>query len=185
MATRYSDVVSISRDGRYVFFNEQNVKTGFDIYYLDLKGEHKLVPLLNSSYQEFDARLSPDGKWLAYTSNETGRVEIFVTPFPNVGSEWQVSNGGVTVRDTQNIMDWSPDGKNLRYEQEEKIYDVQIRNSGDKLEFSAPRELMSLPGDAIVLSIMPDGKRTLIARSTGDRSPVPMKLVLNWHHLVQ
>jgi eukaryotic-like serine/threonine-protein kinase len=181
----YSDVVSISRDGRYVFFNEQDVKTGFDIYYLDLKGEHKLVPLLNSSYQEFDARLSPDGKWLAYTSNETGRVELFVTPFPNVGSKWQVSNGGVTVRDTQNIMDWSPDGKNLRYEQEEKIYDVQIRNSGDKLEFSAPRELMSLPGDAIVLSIMPDGKRTLIARSTGDRSPVPMKLVLNWQHLVQ
>lgn len=181
----YSDVVSISRDGRFVFFNQQDVKTGFDIYYLDLNGEQKLVPLLNSSYQEFDVRLSPDGKWLAYTSNETGRVELYVTPFPHVGPKWQVSNGGVTVRDTQNIMDWSPDGKNLRYEQEDKIYNVEVRNNGDKLEFSAPRELMSLPTDAIVLSIMPDGKRTLIARSTGDRSSVPIQLVLNWQHLVQ
>ena len=181
----YSDVVSISRDGRFVFFNQQDVKTGFDIYYLDLTGEQKLVPLLNSSYQEFDARLSPDGKWLAYTSNETGRVELFVTSFPNIGSQWQISNGGVTLRDTQNVMDWSSDGKNLRYEQEEKIYNVEVRNKGDKLEFSAPHELMSLPPDDIVLSIMPDGKRTLVARSTGDRSSVAIDLVLNWQHLVQ
>jgi eukaryotic-like serine/threonine-protein kinase len=181
----FSDVVSISRDGRFVFLNQQDVKTGFDIYYLDLEGEQKLMPLLNSSYQEFDARLSPDGKWLAYTSDETGRPELYVTSFPHVGSKWQVSNGGVTLRDTQNIMDWSSDGKNLRYEQNEKIYEVQVRKNGDKLEFSTPRELFSLPADAIVVSIMPDGKRTLIARSTGERSLVPIELVLNWQHLVQ
>jgi hypothetical protein len=60
--------------------------------------------------------------------------------------------------------------------QEEKIYNVEV---------SAPHELMSLPPDDIVLSIMPDGKRTLVARSTGDRSSVPIDLLLNWQHLVQ
>jgi hypothetical protein len=61
-----------------------------------------------------------DCKWLAYTSNEPGRVELFVTSFPNIGLKWQISNGGVTLRDTRNVMDWSSDRKNLRYEQEEK-----------------------------------------------------------------
>jgi hypothetical protein len=125
-----------------------------------------------------------DGKWLAYTSNEPGRVELFVTSFPNIGSKWQISNGGVTLRDTRNVMDWSSDRKNLRYEQEEKIYNLEVRNKGDKLEFS-PHELMNLPPDDIVFSIMPDGKRTLVGRSTGDRSSVPIDLVLKWQHSVQ
>jgi hypothetical protein len=181
----FFDVVGISRDGRFVFFNQQDVKTGFDVYYLDLKGEQKLVPLLNSSYQEYDARLSPDGRWLAYSSNETGRLELYVTSFPKVGSKWQVSNGGITLRNTRNVMDWSVDGKNLRYQMGDKIYNVEVSNKGDKLEFSAPQELVSLPAEAIVLSILPDGKRTLIARPTGDRASVPVDLVLNWQHLVQ
>jgi hypothetical protein len=65
-----------------------------------------------------------------------------------------------------------------------KIYNLEVRNKGDKLEFS-PHELMNLPPDDIVFSIMADGKRTLVGRSTGDRSSVPIDLVLKWQHSVQ
>jgi len=181
----FFDVVSVSRDGRFVFFNQQDVKTGFDIYYLDLTGKQELVPLLTSSFEEYDARLSPDGKWLAYTSNETGRPELYVTSFPKVGSKWQVSNSGVLLRDTQNIMEWSADGRNLRYQLGDKIYTVEVHNKVDKLEFSSPREVVHLPAEAIALSILTDGKRTLIVRPTGDRPSVPVDLVLNWQHLTR
>jgi len=150
-----------------------------------LTGKQELVPLLTSSYEEYDARLSPDGKWLAYTSNETGRPELYVTSFPKVGSKWQVSNSGVLLRDTQNIMEWSADGRNLRYQLGDKIYTVEVHNKVDKLEFSSPREVVHLPAEAIALSILTDGKRTLIVRPTGDRPSVPVDLVLNWQHLTR
>jgi len=180
----YFDVVSISHDGRYVFFNQQDPKTSFDVYYMDLQGDRSVKPLLTSTYAEYDARLSPDNKWLAYSSSETGRTELYVTRFPELGAKWQVSNGGVTVRDTANVMEWSREGKNLRYQQGDKIYDVALRMAGDKPEFSPPRELATLPPNVVVISILPDDKRILVTRPVGDAAPVPLDLVLNWKNLV-
>ncbi len=181
----FLSVVSVSRDGRYVFFNQQDPKTSFDIYYLDLQGEHQLVALLNSPYGEYDARLSPDDKWLAYTSDETGKAEIYVTSFPATGSKRQVSTGGVTLRNTLGAMDWSADGKNLRYQQANKIYNVEVRDRGDKLEFSAPQEVATLNVDPLVIAILPDGKRTLAARPSAEQTSTSVDLVLNWQHLLR
>ena len=181
----YSYVISTSRDGRYVFFDEQDPKTSYDIYYLDLQGDKKVVPLLTSSYAERDLRLSPDDKWMAYSSNETGREEIYVAGFPHVGSKWQVSNGGITSRDSGNVFDWSGDGKNLRYQGGDKIFNVEVRDNGGKLEFSPPKELVTLPPNLLVISILPDGKRILVARPTGESASVPVDLVLNWQHLMR
>ena len=180
----YLTAGSISRDGRYVFFAQQESKTGFDIFYLDLLGERKLVPILTSTYNEFDARLSPDGKWLAYSSDETGNIELYVTSFPAAGGKWQVSNGGLLARDVNTVMDWSPDG-NLRYQFGDKIFEVQVHSSGGKPEFSVPRELVTLPPGLMVISILADGKRILAAEPVGDRATVPIDFVLNWQHLAQ
>jgi len=180
----YLTVGSISRDGRYAFFAQQATQTGFDIFYMDLLGERKLVPILTSTYNEFDARLSPDGKWLAYSSDETGSIELYVTSFPIAGAKWQVSNGGLLTRDANSVMDWSPDG-NLRYQFGDKIFEVQVRNNGGRPEFSVPKELVTLPPGLLVLSILPDGKRILAAELVGERASVPVDFVLNWQHLVQ
>ena len=179
----FLNVTSVSRDGRYFFFSNQGPKTSFDIYYLDLQGERKLVPLLTSPYGEFDARLSPNDKWLAYTSNETGRIELYVTSFPAAGSKWQVSNSGIAANDVANVMDWSPDGKNLRYEQGDKLYNVEWHENGGKPDFSVPKEIASVPPRTVVISLLPDDKRILVARPVGGNAASPFELVLNWQQL--
>lgn len=178
---------SQSLDGRYALISVQMPKTGFDIYYVDHKGDHKPVPLLASSFDEYSAQLSPDDRWVAYTSNENGTREVYVTAFPGGGSKWQVSTGGLgsIAASDRLAMDWSPDGKSLRYLQGDKIFSVDVRMNGDKPEFSAPKPLMTVPQDVNVISIMPDGKRILATRPVGQGGASPVALVLNWQHLVQ
>jgi eukaryotic-like serine/threonine-protein kinase len=168
----------ISHDGRYLVFNHQDPKTDFDIYAMDLQGDKKLVPVLNGPSAERNAHISPDGKWMAYISNETGADELFVTSFPVPGSRWQVSNGG-----TNSPGDWSADGKNLRYRKGEKIFNVEVHSGASKPDFSAPKELLSLPTSIIDMALLPDDKRILALRPSGDSTPVPINFVLNWEHL--
>ena len=182
----YVFVASRSNDGRYTFFSIQDAKTGFDVYVMDLAGDRKLMPVLNTPYSERDPKLSPDDKWLAYTSNENGSLELYVTPFPGGGPKWQVSNGGVVATDANsNAEDWSPDGKSLYYRYGDKVYNVEVRTDGSKPEFSAPKELMTIPQGLELISILADGKRTLATRPVGQRSTSPQNLVLNWQHLVR
>jgi len=180
-------VISESRDGRYAIVTIQDPKTSFDLYAVDLAGDRKLMPVLTSPYSEGDGKLSPDDKWLAYTSDENGARELYVTPFPAGGSKWQVAPGvvNVTSDNSTSAADWSPDGKSLRYILGDKIYSVEFRVVGNKPEFSAPKELMTVPHDTDILSIMPDGKRTLATRVVGHHGESPMNLVLNWQHLLQ
>jgi len=168
----------ISRDGRYLIFNHQDPKTDFDIYAMDLQGEKKLVPVLNGPSAERNGYVSPDSKWMAYISNETGAEELYVTSFPVPGSRWQVSSGGAT-----SAGEWSVDGKNLRYRKGEKIFNVEVHPGASKPDFSAPKELLSLPTSVIDIALFPDDKRILALRPSGDSTPVPIDFVLNWEHL--
>jgi eukaryotic-like serine/threonine-protein kinase len=168
----------ISRDGRYLLFNHQDPKTDFDIYTMDLQGEKKLVPVLNGPSAERNGRVSPDSKWLAYISNETGTDELFVTSFPVPGSRWQVSSGGATSPG-----EWSADGKNLRYRKGEKIFNVEVHSGASKPDFSTPKELLSLPTSIIDIALLPGDKRILAVRPSGDSTPVPMDFFLNWQYL--
>ncbi len=173
----------ISRDGRYLLFNHQDPKTDFDIYMMDLQGtdlqgEKKLVPVLNGPSAERNGHVSPDGKWLAYVSNETGTDELYVTSFPVPGSRWQVSSGG-----TSSPGDWSADGKNLRYRKSEKIYTLEVHPGASKPDFSPPKELLSLSTSILDLALLPDDKRILAIRPSGDSTAVPIDFVLNWEQL--
>ncbi|MGA9978571.1 MAG: protein kinase [Candidatus Sulfotelmatobacter sp.] len=170
----------ISRDGRYLVFNHQDPKTDFDIYMMDLQGDKKLVPVLNGPSAERNGRVSADSKWLSYISNETGADELFVTSFPVPGSRWQVSSGGATSSG-----EWGADGKNLRYRKGEKIFNVEVHSGASKPDFSAPRELLSLPPNIIDIALLPDDKRILAVRPSGDSTQVPIDFVLNWEHLTR
>jgi hypothetical protein len=97
------------------------------------------------------------------------------------GIQWRVT----ALVGSTSVVDWAPDGKSLFYRQADKIYAVGMRTGGKNPEFSAPKELMSIPHDVDLISIMADGKRTLVTRPVGQHIPSQMGLVLNWQHLVR
>jgi serine/threonine protein kinase len=98
-----------SRDGQYLLYRSLNPKTGEDIWALPLTGDKKPFPVVRTEFEERDAQFSPDGKWIAYQSNDSGRFEIYVQPFPGPGARIPVStSGGTQVR-------WRRDGKELFY----------------------------------------------------------------------
>jgi hypothetical protein len=107
-----------------------------------------------------------------------------VTSFPGGGSKWQVSNGLASEFSDSTLreVDWSPDGKSLHYRQADKIYTVDVSIVSGKPEFSPPKEMMTIPRDFELISIMADGKRILATRPVGQRSSPSMDLTINWEH---
>jgi Tol biopolymer transport system component len=84
-----------SRDGRSLLFTQRGKDTGLDLWVLPMEGDHKPVPYLVTPFSEGQAQFSPDGRWVVYTSDETGTKEVYVRPFPmSSGGKWPVSNGG-------------------------------------------------------------------------------------------
>jgi len=170
-----------------VLFSVQDPKNGPDVWALPMAGDRKPVPLLQTAFAEQHPQISPDGKWFAYTSNETGRSEIYVQTLPPGGGKWQVSSsGGVFAR-------WRPDGKELFYMERQsfgKIVAVGIQATSTTFEFSAPRPLFdsgylnNAPGHTgnwNTFDVSSDGKRFLVPRPEAASLPsAPLTVVLNW-----
>jgi hypothetical protein len=164
---------------------------------LPLEGDRKPVPFVASEFQETQGQFSPDGKWMAYTSNETGRFEVYVEPFPRgagaVGKRAVSTAGGVEPR-------WRPDGKELFYlDPGGRLFAVPVQNSGPKSGFSmgAPQALfdtrlsredrrMGWPAPlAWSYDVMPDGRRFLVRVIREPGVEAPLVLVTNWQALLK
>jgi serine/threonine protein kinase/Tol biopolymer transport system component len=101
--------LSWSPDGRFLLCSKNNAKTGFDLWALPMTDERKPIPVAQTRFNERRGQFSPDGRWVAYESNDSGVFQIYVQPFPASGGKWQVStDGGTQVR-------WRHDGKELFY----------------------------------------------------------------------
>jgi serine/threonine protein kinase len=160
---------------------------GTDVWALPLTGDRKPFSVLQTAFNESHPQISPDGKWFAYQSNETGRSEIYVQSFPPGRGKWQISNnGGVFPR-------WRRDGKELFYMDRQilgKVVAVEVRSTGSKFEFSAPRPLFDSgffyspsthTGTVNPYDVSSDGQRFLIPRSgVNDPANVPITVILNW-----
>jgi eukaryotic-like serine/threonine-protein kinase len=167
-----------SSDGRFILFNQYGGQTASDVCVLPLFGDGKPYPLLHSEFEETGAFFSPDGHWFAYTSNETGRFEVYIQPFPQTGGKWLVSNGG------GGQPHWHADGKELFYVAPDKtLMSVEIK-TGSTVEMSAPKPLFitkvrnyTAPNRYVVT---PDGQRFLINVPAGDGAVAPITVVVNW-----
>ena len=113
---------SFSPDGQTLAFHEVNPTTGNDIWVLRL-GDRKAQPFLRTPFSETAPRFSPDGRWLAYVSDESGRYEIYVQPYPGPGGKWQISTEG----GTEPV--WNPNGRELFYRSGNKMMAVDVRRS--------------------------------------------------------
>ncbi len=148
----------------------------WDLSILSL-ADRKLSTFRSSAFSETSGDFSPDGRWIAYFSNESGRFEVYVQPFPGPGGRWQISNaGGETPR-------WRSDGGELYYVAPGgRIMAVEVKAAGQGFEAGTPRflfqtSLRRLPGAQFDPS--PDGQRFLVNLSEEDRS-LPATVVLNW-----
>ncbi len=166
-----------SSDGRYILYTEFDPKTKFDVWALPTFGDKKPIPLFRSTFNEFYATFSPDGHWIAYGSDESGKEEIYVQAFPGPGGKWQVStNGG-------NNPHWRHDGKEIFYiATDNKLMAVDV-NAGASFEAGVPKPLFdmrTLPSGGNRYSVSADGQRFLVVAPMGGESLSPTTVIVNW-----
>ena len=178
-APSHQPPADFTRDGRSVVFGSTD-KTGenLDVYLLDLDGGTMSV-LLDSDADEIQPKLSPDERWLAYTSDVTGRREVYVKSFPDMGATIRVSpNGGQEPL-------WSPSGDRLYYRSQSGRQVFAVDVSGDPLRFGREQLLFEgtfTPGIrwGRKWDIHPDGDRFLMLPMESTQSPQEIRVVLNW-----
>ncbi len=169
---------SVSPDGSWLVYTEDNRESGRDIGVISLNGDATPRTLLGTQFLEDAAVISPDGQFLAYSSTESGRSEIYVSPFPAVDQDrWPVSRNGGTYPA------WSRDGKELFYLNDGAMMAARRAASPD-LSWNEPTELFS--GDYVQSDVFerpydvaPDG-RFLMMKSVSGSRPGEITVVLNW-----
>ncbi|MSO48379.1 MAG: serine/threonine-protein kinase [Acidobacteria bacterium] len=168
-----------TRDGQTLVYIEQGSKTSFDIYSVSLTGDRKPLPLLVSTADERRPTLSPDDKWIAYQSDESGSFEIFVRPFPNInGGRWQVSAGGGASPV------WGADLQEIFYRSGQAVMRAGVSVTPTFVP-ATPSLLFAsnmVPDTGgIQLGLAPDGKRFAMIRSHGTSQVGSVyHVVLNW-----
>ena len=168
-----------SRDGRYVLFYELSPKTKRDIWILPLFGDRKPLPFLQTEANEVGGRLSPDGQWLVYASDESGRYEVYVQSFPSGGGKRQISiNGGMGPA-------WRADGKESYYYTPDGALMAVDMGGANNLTIGVPHKLFEFRSGNGLITVAPydvsaDGKRFLLNTLMDEAGGAPLTIVLNW-----
>jgi WD40-like Beta Propeller Repeat len=152
-----------------------------DLWVLPLFGDRKPIPFLQTPFNENTAKISPDGQWIAYESNESGKWEIYVRPFFHPGPKWQVSSGGAAEASfgISTGPKWSSDRKELFYVSlDGKLMSVPVK-LGPTLQMDTPRSLFTLP-EGSEYDPSPGRQRFLVLAPDTTAPPAPITLVLNW-----
>jgi serine/threonine protein kinase len=174
-----------SPDGRFILFMERGVKTRMDLWALPMFGDKKEFLLSNSPFDEQNPQLSPDGRWLAYTSDETGNYQIYVRAFSADGKLAPDKKVISTTGGTSPV--WRRDGSELFFiAADGQMMAASVKTGGAESEFAAPKPLfktrtMSLEGGIYhEYDVSPDGQRFLIGTLVGDTKAQPPTVILNW-----
>jgi eukaryotic-like serine/threonine-protein kinase len=162
-----------SRDGKYLLYEKGALGTRQEIWAAPLSGGQQPFPVVPpGAFYSNSPRFSPDGRWVAYQSNESGRVEIYVVPFRGGQGKWQVSTSGGA------FPVWRGDGKEIFYVSADGLLTaVPIVATPDQIQPGKPQPLFRAAADAYDIS--PDGKRLLLD-VVGDQNIKPITVVLNW-----
>ncbi len=174
-----------SKDGRHVMYQRPGDKTGQDLWTAPQQpsgGGSVPVPYLNAEFNEQNGRFSPDGKWVAYTSNESGVDAVYVQSFPVSGAKFQISDGGSSQPQ------WSTDGTELFYLAADRTLMVVpiTRTAAEPFRPGLPKALFTVPtvqGGGVnenSYAVGNDGKRFLISVGDGTGSGPPLTVMLNW-----
>ena len=171
-------------DGKSLLYDTRDAVTKQDLWVLPLSAQAKPIPFLRTIFNEGQGQVSPNGGWIAYTSDESGTWEVYVQPFPPTGGKWQISTrGGAEPR-------WSRDGKDLFFiggDRALMMTSVSVRGSG--LEVGTAVALFDMPilgplaGRTAwqkYYAVASDGQRFLIKTGDEETSSSPLTVVVNW-----
>jgi len=169
---------SWSADGGHVLFT--NLAGPGDLWTVPLSGDKKPSPFLQTRFNETNGRFSPDGRWVAYQSNESGRPEVYVAPFPGPGGKWQVSTGGGV------LPRWRRDGKELFFAvpTDGMMMAASVNGEASAFQVGAVQPLFQVRGGGprYFYDVSADGQRFLLnalpEQSTA--AAAPLTLVVNW-----
>jgi Tol biopolymer transport system component len=165
---------SLSKDGKWLAYHDGDFATamGADIWIVSMEGDKNPEVFLRTQASESDPQFSPDGHWLAYVSNESGRNEIYVRPFPGPGQKIPIStNGGA-------VPQWSSDGSELYYREGTKMMAVPTSmNRG----FTVGKPYVLFDKRGASPSVSPDGQRFLMVLPTAEEQPLTqINVVTRW-----
>jgi dipeptidyl aminopeptidase/acylaminoacyl peptidase len=177
----------ISPDGKLLIFELQaGAKTKFDLWLQPITGDGKAYPIIQSEFSDTHARFSPDGRYIAYSSDQTGRSEIYVRNFPSLDGVWQISTAG-----GDQVL-WSRTGKELFYMSlDRKLISVPF-TGGASFQAGQPSELFSTQVPLTGLTdernhylASPDGQRFLVNNLIEESSATPLTVIVNWQSMLK
>ncbi len=169
---------SVSPDGDFLCLYKGGDTTGYDLWMLPLSGEGEATPFIDSDFNEVLGMFSPDGRWLAYVSDESGSPQVYVTAFPDRGRKWQVStNGGQTAR-------WTGSGSEILYQAPDgALVAVRVEPRDGGLLIGEAEELfntMIQPTVAHYWDVSSDGQRLLTMEAMSSGGLPNIEVVVNW-----
>jgi len=169
-----------SPDGRFILYYSSLPTTGWDVMVLPLFGDRKPIPVSQTRFAEVAGRFAPSGRWIAYASNESGRFEIYVQPFPQSGSRVRVTtSGGFEPR-------WRRDGKELFYLSLDGTLTAVPVNAAETFESGPPQRLFQtrVPFLGSIYrsdyEVVGDGRRFLVNTLMEGAAAAPITVVVNW-----
>ena len=174
---------SWSSDGKFILYSIAGRQTGPDVWVLPLAGDRKPFPFLESVTDERFAQFSPDGRWVAYAASESGRMEVYVAPFPGPGGKQQISSAGGSYPR------WRSDGKELFYHSlDNRLMAATVRTDAARVDVDAVRPLFEMRApDGLprnFYDVASNGQRFMIV-VPDDTASTPLTLVSNWPTLVK
>ena len=181
-------VLDWSKDGKYLLYRQQNPQTGRDLMAVPLAGDRKPISVVNTAFNESTGAISPDGRWVAYASNDSGIHEIFVQAFPGIADapagRWQISNGGAYE------VKWRIDGKEIYYQSMDgTVLAVAVQPSPQGIRAEPPRVLFradSVRGALHEFDATSDGQRfLLIINSSNEENTERLTVVSDWRAILR
>lgn len=164
---------SWATDGSYLVYT-RIANTSADVYMTSLDATHEAVPVLASDFNELQATISPNGRWMAYQSDESGRPEIYLTSFPTPGRKWQVSSAG------GGAAAWKRDGHELYYRsRSDSLMVTDVSEAEGGIHLTNPRGLFAISSGSTFEGVNSDGTRFVIREllSSGESR---INLISNW-----
>ncbi|HUL44086.1 MAG TPA: protein kinase [Bacteroidota bacterium] len=178
-----------SSDRKYFLYSITTPQTKSDLWILPLTGDKKPVPFLESPFDEDMAQFSPDMRWIAYRSNESGQWELYVRPFlgpdgsiaRDQARKWQISTNGISTISANRW--WSRDGLSLYYlSADNKMMMVDVKSTATNLEVGTVRPLFEVKtaGAAALTDFTSDAQKFLLGLSVGNQGSLPLTLISGW-----